>query len=251
MSFLDKVGDDWVEAAGGEPEAEAQPEPEQVVEPEPELEVEPDPTPEPETTEEPKAAHTVPYAELKRERDKRQELERRLAEVNAAPRPAPQPQKVPDAYEQPEAFSGFIDEKFDQLDFNQRARFSGWKAEQTYGKELVEQAVQWAQDGNDPALGQKVRQSDAPVELVVQEYQRSRTLETLSGKSLEDYAKDYAVQKGWIVAEPGANMPPSPQPSTPTPPRSLASRPGSGGVGQVAKGDGFDIFASNGMGLKK
>lgn len=252
MSFLDGAGNDWIEEAGGEPEPPIQEEPAAEAapaEPEPTPEEpDPEPIPEPQTASEPKAPHMVPYDEMRKYRERAQEAERKLAERAETPA---KPQPVPDAYEQPQEFGQHFDQKFDQERFALRAEMSGFRAEQAFGKDTVQAATAWALEQNDPALGLRVRQSAAPVELVVQEYQRSLTLEALAGRSLEDYAQQHAVEKGWIVSpEPTA---PSPKPSSPTPPpRSLASRPGSGGVGQTASGDGFGgVFSSTGMGLKR
>lgn len=96
-----------------------------------------------------------------------------------------------------------------------------------------------------------MRQSASPVELVVQEYQQSRTLQAVAGRSLEDWAKDYATQQGWIVS-PEQAAPSSKPSSSKAPPRSLASKPGSGGVGDKATGDAFEgVFSSTGLGLSK
>lgn len=259
MSFVDGLGDDWIDEAaddGGEVEQEEQVE----VKAEPEAEQqEPKAEPEPEqsdTGEQVETRHTVPYAEMKREREKRQELERRLQEIEQSrqqtQQPAPQPQAIPDAYEQPEEFAQHLERRFEDQAFMIRLDVDGRSAERTYGKEETEAAVQWAMGRNDPALGMRMRQSPTPVELVVKEYRQSRTLEVLGDKSAEDFAREYAEKQGWIVSQPGADQPPSLKPSSPKPPRSLASKPGSGGVSQTAQGDGFEgIFKPSGMGLMR
>ena len=114
---------------------------------------------------------------------------------------------------------------------------SGRFAEQTHGKEKVEAAVAWAQEqgAKDPTLGQRVQAQPDPVGFVVQEYERSRTLQTLAGKTPEDFAREYAASQGWIVSEPGAQAPIL-KPSSPTPPKGLATAPGKGGVGQAPSG---------------
>ena len=249
MSFLDTFGDDWTETAAVEsdddaPEVEAK-EPDETPEPEAEAE-----EPEVEKTDaetESKPTHTVPYAEMKREREKRQDAERRLAEMQQ-PRPQVHAPKL-DAYEQPEAFNQHFESQFAQQQWALRAEFDGFRAEQTYGKETVEAAIAWGQEqgARDPSLGLKVQNSSTPVETLVKEYQQNRTLETLGGKSFEDAAKEYAVKQGWAVSQ-GETLQPKLSPKAPSP--SLTRRPGQGGSNQNAT-DAFEgIFSSDKMGLR-
>ena len=234
---VDTMGDDWLEEAGVE-QVEETSEVVEAVEPEtveeepetPEVQAEAEPNP----TETP---HMVPYATMKKEREARQELERRLAALEAAKPAAPAPavqqqatQAIPDAYEDPEGFTQWVLNQQMQQQFAARAEISGFKAETKYGKETVEAAIAWAQDQAkaDPTLGVKVQSNASPVEYVVQEYQRSLTHQTLNGKSPEDFARDYAVSQGWIVSQPQAETPVPQKPSSPKAPRSLANVPGAG-----------------------
>ncbi len=260
MSFLDELGQDWVDEAGVEPEAEAQKPaeetPEQVEsQPEPEAETTEEVQPEEPEAEKPKEPFDpVAHRKMMDERRKRQEAEAELIELRRekAQREQQQPpqerQRVPDAYEKPEEFESYLEAEA----FKTRAEISGLRAEMAYTKPVVEAAVQWAQSSQDPFFGQKVRGHADPVGYVVQEYQRSLTLDKLAGRSFEDAARDHAVSMGWIVSPEGAAPSPQPKPSSPIPPRSLAGKPGSGGVGTVANNDGFgDVFSSSGMGLKR
>jgi len=219
---IDQLGAGWMT------EAELTPE---VVEPEPvAAETEVIETEEPvetaETVAEPVVESAkpvmVPLGALEDERRKRQEAERRAAALEA-PR-APQP-NFRDAYEDPKGFSEDLAAEMEKVRFDVRAEMSGRHAETVYGKETVEAAIAWAQEKRDPAMGLKVQSAASPVEFIVQEYQQSRTLETLAGKPLEQWAEDFAKAKGWIVS-PGET--PALKPSVSTPPRSLASTPGSG-----------------------
>lgn len=249
MSFMDNFGEKWAEDAG-EPadavESEEEVISEEVIEPEdaetPEEVDEPDAAP----VEADKKPHTVPYSEMKKERDKRQELERRLAEVQQPKEPV----RIPDAYERPDEFGQHFQGQVEQVRWESRAEISGIRAETKYGKETVDAAIEWAQERrlSDPTLENRVYRSASPVEAVVQEYQQARTLETLAGRTFEEAARDWAEKQGLAVS-PGAK--PSPKPSHPTPPRSLASRPGQGGSNQ-GSGDPFEgIFSSDKMGLSK
>lgn len=251
MSFLDTVGDNWTEQAeegGDNPEVEAKPETEQ-----PKLETEGEQAESEEETPEDKDGKFDPdlYRKMKDERRKRQEAEAELIELRRQrekPVEARKPEPIPDAYEKPDEFNAYLD----QRDFNVRAETSGIRAEIKYGEPTVKAATEWALAQNDPSLGLRVRQSASPVELVVQEYQRSRTLETIGSQTPEEFARAYAEQQGWIVSPESGQPAPKSKPSSPLPPRSLASKPGSGGIGQAAKDDGFgEIFSSVGMGLKR
>lgn len=235
VDAVDTMGDDWLAEAGDHVD-EAPEVAEAVVQPEA-VEGEPE-TPEVTETSEPstEAPHMVPYATMKKEREARQELERRLAAleaskpVQAAPVVQQQEEAIPDAYEDPQGFNQWVMNQQARQQFNARAEISGFKAETKYGKETVEAAIAWAQDQakTDPTLSIKVQNEASPVEYVVQKYQRSLTHQTLNGKSPEEFAKDYAVSQGWIVSQPQTETSASQKPSLPKAPRSLANVPGSG-----------------------
>lgn len=186
----------------------------------------------------------VPLAALKEEREKRQALEREFAALKARvdqPQQVaqqPQRQPIPDSYEDPEGYNAYVEQRIAQAMWAERAERSGRDAERTYGKDTVEAAILWAQaeGAKDPTLGQRVQMQSSPVEFVVQEYQRSQTLQALQGKSLDDYLQEQAVAKGWIVSQAdGAAAPSQQKPSSPTPPKSLSRAPGNGGVGKAPK----------------
>lgn len=186
----------------------------------------------------------VPLAALKEEREKRQALERKFAELESrVGQPQQQVQQhqrqqAPDPYEDPEGYNAYVQNTVAQTEWKMRAEMSGRFAEDKYGKDTVEAAVSWAQaeGAKDPTLGQRVQMQSSPVEFVVQEYKRSQTLQALEGKSLEDYLQEQAVAKGWIVSQAdGAVVPSIQKPSSPTPPKSLSRAPGNGGVGKAPK----------------
>jgi len=179
------------------------------------------------------------YREMKEERAKRQALERELAEARAnMPKPQAQaPIQAPDPYEDPVGYNAYVQQTVQATEWKMRAEMSGRFAEQIHGKEKVEAAVAWAQEqgAKDPTLGQRVQVQSDPVGYVVQEYERSRTLQTLGAQTPEEFAREYAVKQGWIVSEPGAPAPIL-KPSSPMPPKGLATAPGKGGVGQAPQG---------------
>lgn len=245
MADEETKGNDWldsievpeaeVEAPEQDPALEANAE-EQVAEPEGDAveQVETDPK-------------QVPLKALQEERKKSQERARELEELRAQvaqiqrqvqPQQAPQRQPIPDSYEDPEGYNAYVEQRIAQAMWAERAERSGRDAERTYGKDTVEAAILWAQaeGAKDPTLGQRVQLQSSPVEFVVQEYQRSQTLQALQGKSLDDYLQEQAVAKGWIVSQAdGADVPSQQKPSSPTPPKSLSRAPGNGGVGKAPK----------------
>lgn len=244
---VDRMGDDWLEEAGETqdtvetPEVVATPEVVETQEPQ-----EPEPTQEDQQQAEPEEKfNPTLYKEMKEERRKRQEAEREREELRqqfaAIQRQQPQPQAevIPDAYEDLAGFNEWQQRQLQKVQWDSDVKISRFVADQKYGSDTVKEAIAWAQQqaSADPALDMRIGRAQSPVEFVVQEYQQSRTLQSLAGKSPEDFARDYAISQGWIVAQPEPGTVPSQQPSpSKTPPRSLASKPGNGGVSQVPQG---------------
>lgn len=233
VDAVDTMGDDWLAEAGDHVEEVAE-----IVAPVAETVEEVAEAPEVIETVEPstETPHMVPYAAMKKEREAKQELERRIAALEArgpvqqAPAVTQQPQTIPDAYEDPQGFNQWVLNQQAQQQFASRAEISGFKAETKFGKEVVEAAIAWAQEEAkaDPTLSARVQNEASPVEYVVQKYKRSLTHQTLGDKSPEDFAREYAVSQGWIVSQPQEEAPVSQKPSLPKAPRSLATIPGSG-----------------------
>lgn len=222
---VDTMGDDWLAEAGGHVEEVVE-----IVEAAPAEVIEPaDEAPEDIDGAEPpaKSPHMVPYSEMRKEREAKKELERRIAALEAN-KPAPAKEVIPDAYEDPEGFNEWNLNREAQNQFAVRAELSGMRAELKYGQETVDAALEWAKTQTDPTLQMKVRAEASPVEFIVKEHKRSLTHQTLGEKSLEDYARDYAVSQGWIVSQPQTETPASQKPSLPKAPRSLATIHGSG-----------------------
>lgn len=241
MADEETKGNDWLDSIEV-PEVEAEaPEQDSALDAQAEEVEEPQGEPAEQVETDPKQ---VPLAALKEEREKRQALEREFAALKARvdqPQQVAQQQQrqpIPDAYEDPEGYNAYLEQRIAQAMWAERAERSGRDAERTYGKDTVEAAILWAQaeGAKDPTLGQRVQRQSSPVEFVVQEYQRSQTLQALQGKSLDDYLQEQAVAKGWIVSQAdGATVPSQQKPSSPTPPKSLSRAPGNGGVGKAPK----------------
>lgn len=244
---VDRMGEEWLEEAGLTQEPEATEEPEQEApkeakedQPEPEEKAEEPEKPEPE-----KSPHMVPYGELKSERQKRQAAE---AELQRREQQQQQPVQIPDAYEDREGFENYIRSREAQIQWNTNVELSKFKAETKHGEDKVKEAIVWAQQEAlvDPTFDQRIGASSSPVEFVVSQYQQSRTLKQLAGAPFEEAARAYAEKQGWIVSEQGEQPQPKPVSS---PPRSLAKVP-SAGASPKTNGADWDIFSSNGMGLK-
>lgn len=230
---VDRMGDDWL--AEAETQITEQPvETVEAIQPEvveqPNEEVEQEIAEQPNT--EPKQTHTVPYGELKSEREKRQALERELQSLRTQqqPQPAPEAPKVPDPYEDPQGYDQYVQNTIQQQAFGMRLEMSGRLAEQTYGKDTVDQAIAWGNEQArlDPSLSARFKQQADPVGFVVSQYRQSQTLQALGDKSPEDFAREYAVSQGWIVSQPPAEGQAQQKPSAPKVPKGLASVAGSG-----------------------
>ena len=183
------------------------------------------------------------YREMKEERAKRQAAEARAKELEALVAKAPvQPHdanQIPDAYEDPEGFNRYQEQRFQQTEWNLRASMSERFAKQQHGEEAVNEATEWGLERakGDPGFAQKVMAHPDPVGFTLTEYKQSKTLETLAGRPFEDAAKDYAISQGWIVSEPGAaQAAPILKPSPAAPPKGLSSAPGKGGISQTPQG---------------
>lgn len=220
----------------------------QAQEPDPQTEPEPAPQAEPvaaeQQPEEPKGAHHVPLAVLLDEREKRKEYERKLREYEereAKRQAEAAPQAIPDPYEDPQGYQSYVNAQIEQREFNLRAQMSGHFAEQKFGKDTVEQAIQWAQTQTaDPFLGQRVQASPSPVEFVVEQYQREQFFQNRG--SDPSAQQPLATTPGTAAPQPMAAQPLQKQPA---PPKSLAAAPNAGGGHQAINGSVFDSIKLN------
>lgn len=243
---VESLGSGWLEEAEANQDPVANPEVAATPAPESQEPQQTEPTQESQQQAEPEEKfNPTLYKEMKEERRKRQEAEREREELRQKfeavqrQQPAPRAAVIPDAYEDREGFDAWIQQKQAEIRWDAGVEISKFRAETKYGEDTVKEAIAWAQQNAavDPSLDVRIGRAASPVEFVVQEYQQSRTLQSLAGKSPEDYARDYAISQGWIVAQPEPGSAPSQQPSpAKAPPRSLASTPGNGGVGHVPQG---------------
>lgn len=170
------------------------------------------------------------------EREKRQALEKRLAEMQAAqPRPA-----APDRYEDPDGYEAHQAALIDQRLYAQNLTISKRFAERQYGAETVAKVHEWVVEkcDADPLFNAQMRRSDDPYEAAMQAFNREQILSKVSPGDLAQF-------EAWKAAQAAAGQgvsPVPPQPVVNPPPRSLNSAPSAGGPQHVATapGSAFD-----------
>lgn len=232
------------------PQVEAQAEQAQEAapqEPEPESPVEVSEE-QPQQQEQQKEAHHVPLATFLDEKLARRDAERRAKELEAQIAAAQKPQEpevVPDPYEDPKGYDQYVLNQVDRQAFGLRAEMSGRFAEQKFGKETVEAAIQWAQEQGkvDPFLGQRVQLSQSPVEFVVEQYQREQFFKQYG--SDPSALANLAASQATATAAPPQMAAPAATPKV-APPRSLATAPSTGaGHQSVPAGSVLDSVKFN------
>jgi len=150
------------------------------------------------------------------EREKRQALERQVAELKA--KQAPPPEMTPDDVRKAEMF---------QMNMRMSRKF----AEKNYGAETLSKVHDWASArcDADPIFNQQMLSSDDPYEAAMQAYNREEILKVVTPGDLEAFRSWQAAQS----AVHGGAPPPSQQSSQPIP-RSLATASGTGSLGKDA-----------------
>lgn len=202
-------------------------------EPEPQPVAEPvQPEPEPQQRDE--QGRFAPVAALVDERVKRQEAERRAADLERQlqERNAPQAE-IPDPFDDPQGYAAYQDRQFEQKLAQQKFSMSDMMARQTHGAETVEKASEWAFEKakSDPVFAAQYMREQHPIDWIVRQHQREAMLSDI-GDNMDDWFAREAEKRGYSRASAPAAAAPAaiPQsPSAPPPPRSLANAPGSGG----------------------
>ncbi len=167
----------------------------------------------------------VPLAAMLDERDKRQALERQVADYRARDTATAQ------AYAQPASFEAQVEARFYTANLGASRRF----AEREYGKAGVATVHDWAEAkcDADPFFNQQMRSSEDPYEAAIQAYNRERVAAEVGAGDLEAF-------RAWktLQAQTNGNSPQS-SPAAAIP-RSLANAPGNGsqGHGAVPVGEG-------------
>ncbi|WP_299327633.1 hypothetical protein [Parasphingopyxis sp.] len=176
---------------------------------------------------------------LLEERDKRKEAEfeaRQLRQqLEHLTRQEPEPEKVPDVFEEPEKFVEYMRGEMQRSQastaealFNQNLNWSERMAVQQHGRELTEEVKNWVitdLNQSDPARAQAIIQNADPYGTAIQLYQEQKNAQQFEGMDASQIAafKAFLAQQDGKTAEaPKAPVAtanaPSKAPSTKTPP---------------------------------
>jgi len=184
----------------------------------------------------------VPITVMLDEREKRQKLEQELAQLRASQQ-QPEPQQVPDMFEDPEGFRIYQQQVASQATLNAKLDISEEMARDKFGDEVVDKARDWAlqQSKIRPGFYQELIQQRNPYRYAVEQYRR----EEIASQVTPD---DFAQFQAWKAAQaaltqaPAAAAPVPPDAPRSLPPRSLASAPSAGGVMTEPEPTEQDIF---------
>lgn len=213
------------------PEEAAQPEPA----PEPVLTEPAPPTPE---------AQQAPLAALLDERDKRKAAEDRLRAYEAQrAQIEAQPVQAPDMIEDPEGYTAFVNAQVEQRLYGERLFMSERLARIEHGGETFAKAKEWglAKCDTDPFFNQKVRQSQDPYGVVMDEWKREQAA-AIPSDELEQFRAWQAAKQQLAATSPPAPAGNPPSPPSNIPPRSLASAPSAGSALTEPVQDDKEIF---------
>lgn len=194
----------------------------------------------------------VPLATVQAERDKRQALERELAELRAKPAaaspppPPPAPvaaQPLPDPATDPDGYRFAVESQAVQ----RVAATSRYYAERQHGAEVVQAAWDWAttRAANDPALDRALWESRDPANLMVTEHRRALAVGRIANLSPAEWDRFMSGAPAQ-PADPAAPAPPAapvialapapappPPPPVAIPPPSITSATSAGGLAHV------------------
>lgn len=174
----------------------------------------------------------VPRRALEDERRKRQEYERQLAEVVQyvqsqqqqqfrQQQPTPQAPEVPDPYTDPEGYQRYIVQQAHETALSERLDASQMLAEEKYGAEKVQAALQAVQRAG-PQIAQQIIRQRHPYKAMVEWFERMTVMEEI-GPDPQAYREKIKAE---ILAELGHQPAPSaaaPVRSSAPVPKSLAS----------------------------
>lgn len=209
--------------------------PEQVAETPPAPE---QPQPEAPVQEEPR---TIPLATFLDQRDelKRYKQEAEALRQQQAQRQQP-PIEAPDPLDDPQGFAAHQSRHVEQALTEQRFQISDVIARQQHGADVVDAAGQWAAEKarTDQAFAVSYMRQQHPIDWIVQQHRQDQLLTDIGG-NVDDWFTREATKRGYAPAQIAAVSMAAPQQQAPvpaTPPRSLASVPGAGGVSDVPTG---------------
>jgi hypothetical protein len=206
---------------------------------------------------EPPSGH-VPLSVVQAERDRRQNAERELEALrkqSAPAQPAPQPQAIPDRWDDPDGYEAYQAEQQQAAILNVKLDLSEDMARGKHGEDLVDAAKAWALQRfeQSPAYRQEVLSHRNPYEKAVLDYRRDQVATEVQPDELEEYRAWKATKANPApqpIPAPAALAPaPAPRAAPPPPPRSIAAAPSAGGPAHVPSGPGqafAAVFSSKG-----
>lgn len=129
---------------------------------------------EPPQAEPEKEPETVPLATFLELKSKIKELQ---ADRSQPAQPQPEPQKTPDVFENPEAYTRHIERAVQQAATNSQLKLSRFLAERDYGKETVEQAFAYFND--HPEQSTALLKHESPFHAAVEHFNKQKVAEEI------------------------------------------------------------------------
>lgn len=115
-------------------------------------------------------APMVPLAAL-------QEVRQQLKELKALTTPAPQPVKVPDMHEEPEAYTAHVAQQMQQHVIGTKLETSRFLAEREFGAEVVNQAFEYFNE--NPEGSQALLAHPSPFHAAVEEFNKHKVAQEI------------------------------------------------------------------------
>lgn len=191
----------------------------------------------------------IPISALLDEREKRQKLERELAELRQKAEARRDQDQAPDPERDPQGYNAYRDRQFQQQLWNERLNMSEVMTRQSLGDEVVDEATKAFQQAvsEKPWLAQELQRQQNPYGYVVEWHRQQRLLSEIGNDPEKWREAERERLKAELQAEmqaqaPGADQPPAQQqaPSRGIP-RSLARAPAAGSdAASSAQTSGFE-----------
>lgn len=206
-----------------------------------------EPEPAPAAVQPPPEPGHVPISALLDEREKRQALEKRIADFEAAQAKAKADAEaarppIPEFEDDPRAHVEALKAQMQADLYRQKVDLLREVATERHGAEKVTEAVTWAQAKAiaDPSFNEKALRSVNPIEFAIQQHGQEQLLTRVQGIDLAKFEAWLAAQSADPAQAPIAAAPAAipPQPAPKPPPPSLVSQPSAGGAAHVPAGPG-------------
>lgn len=194
--------------------------------------------PETPVEETPKEEPTVPLAALHSVRDDNKELKRQLDHLTASLQPKPEPEVVPDVFDNPEAYTAHVDKRLEnfQTQFQHerlvdKLNLSESYAVKQHGDQSVEEAKAWF-TSQDQSFQDEVRAQVDPYDYLIQKHKQSSLTEKLNADP-EKMKQVMALLNGEQIEQKSA-------PQTTVGSRSMGARTGPEWTGPTSLNDLLD-----------